>query len=193
VIEDRSRWNLKYESGDFPRNPSEIVKRFYQLASPGRALDIASGSGRNSIFLANKGFSVEALDISEQALSIFNKHVGISAACVDFDFFDIPMNRYALILNIRFLQRRLFPQIIEGLCDGGLLIFETYMVGNESWRREEHHREYMLRPNELIHSFMSLRILYYQEFFGNDSEEGRPIASLVAIKETQNNRGGTLR
>jgi SAM-dependent methyltransferase len=180
--QDQERWNEKYAAGDFPQKPSEIVQRFYRRAPMGRALDIAAGSGRNTLFLAEQGFKVEALDISDKGLAGLDKHSNVVPICVDLDVFDIPMKRYSLILNIRFLHRRLFPQIIEGLTDGGLLIFETYLVWKDKAPESAHRRDFMLRPNELLHSFLPLRIFHYQETVPGDSDEDRPIASLVAIK-----------
>lgn len=180
--QDQVQWNRKYMAGDFPKQPSQIVQQFYRQAPMGQALDIAAGSGRNAVFLAKQGFKVAALDISDKALAGLDKHPNLMPACVDFDRFDLPMNRYGLILNIRFLHRRLFPQIIEGLTDGGVLIFETYLIGKDEESQSHHRRNFMLRPNELLHSFLPLRIIYYQESISGDSEEGRPVASLVAIK-----------
>lgn len=181
--EDKDRWNRKYGAGDFPKSPSRIVQSFSRQALRGRALDIASGAGRNSLFLAELGYEVDALDISDAALSSLKDLPNIMPLCVDLDTFDIPRNRYNLILNIRFLQRRLFPQIIEGLVDGGMLIFEAYLLDIKPVSGKPHRREFMLRPNELIHAFLPLRILHYQETVAEDTEEGRPIASLVAVKD----------
>jgi tellurite methyltransferase len=180
--EDQERWNQKYAAGDFPKKPSQIVQHFFGEAPMGRALDIAAGSGRNAVFLAGQGFKVDALDISDKAVAGLDTHANVMPMCVDLDIFDISLNRYHLILNIRFLHRRLFPQIIEGLTDGGLLIFETYLIGNDAASQGVHRREFMLRPNELLHSFLSLRVIHYQETVSGDSEEDRPIASLVARK-----------
>jgi SAM-dependent methyltransferase len=180
--QDQERWNEKYAAGDFPRKPSTIVQEFYRRAPMGHALDIAAGSGRNTIFLADQGFKVAALDISDRALAGLDQHLNVTPVCVDFDAFDIPMNRYELILNIRFLHRRLFPQIIEGLTDGGVLIFETYLMSPDAAPQGAHRRDFMLRANELLHSFLPLRIIYYREMFSADSQEDRPIASLVAVK-----------
>jgi SAM-dependent methyltransferase len=162
------------------------VKRFYRAAPPGRALDVAAGKGRNSIFLGKMGVEVAALDISHVALQGLHRFERVSPLCVDLDLFDIPQERYSLIVNIRFLNRRLFPQIIEGLCAGGVLIFETYLMGADPAHPDGHNRDYLLRRNELLRSFLPLRILYYREVdaAGDDGEEGRPLASLVGVKGT---------
>lgn len=194
--QDQRRWNKRYSDGDFPTKPSEIVKEFYGQAPLGRALDIAAGKGRNSIFLAEQGFAVDALDISERALSGLIRHPGVTPVCVDFDVFDVARERYSLIVDVRFLNRRLFPQIMEGLVIGGVLIFETYLehTGYELKGPEDTPpadtgkkepgscREFMLRPNELLHAFMPLRILHYREIRPGDSHDARPLASLVAVK-----------
>lgn len=180
--QDRIRWNKKYRGGEHPVAPSSIVKDFYAIGPVGRVLDIAAGKGRNSLFLAERGFQVDALDISDEALSGLSQYPNVMPVCVDFDDFDIPENRYDLILNIRFLHRRLFPQIMEGLVTGGALIFETYLIGGDIAHAGEHRKEYMLRPNELLRAFLPLRILYYREILTGDAEEGRALASLVAIK-----------
>lgn len=184
--QDQQRWDKRYDDGDFPTNPSEIVKEFYSQAPLGRALDIAAGKGRNSIFLADQGFTVDALDISERALSGLVRHPGVLPACVDLDVFDVARERYSLIVDVRFLNRRLFPQIMEGLVAGGVLIFETYLepTGQADAGKKEPGscREFMLRPNELLHAFMPLRILHYREILSPDSQDARPLASLVAVK-----------
>ncbi len=161
---DRIRWNEKYQKKEYPDNPSEIVKKFYPLASEGIALDIAAGNGRNAIFLANQGFLCDAPDVSDMAVGeLSGKHPGVNAFCADLDTWEIPADRYSLILNIRYLNRRLFPWIKEALLPGGLLIFETWMEGGTEDVFSVSCRDYLLRTNELLHAFVSLQILYYEE------------------------------
>jgi SAM-dependent methyltransferase len=180
---DRVKWNAKYREKGHPSEPSDLVKEFFNRA-PGRAaLDIACGSGRNALFLAQQGFTVEAVDISEEGLALVSgRHPGIQPVCADLDTFDIPAGRYDLILNILYLNRRLFPQIREGLKPGGLLIFETLLETPGEAGRAGHCRDYFLRPNELLHGFLSLRVLHYREECGPGREEQRRLASLVAVR-----------
>ncbi len=182
--EDRDKWNEKYVKKSFSNEPSDIVKKFYKLAPKGRALDIAAGAGKNALFLAEKGFRTEALDISDVALRKFvGRHANLYPVCIDIDTFNIPSERYSLILNIRFLNRRLFPYIQEGLISGGVLIFETYLDGpvDDSYRPST--RDYLLRKNELLHGFLSRNIVFYQEKKQRRHGETRHMASLVACKE----------
>ena len=183
MLRDRIKWNEKYRQQDYPTEPSGIVKDFFSMA-PGRmALDIAAGSGRNALFLAEHGFVVDAVDIAEDGLALFaGRHPAIRPICADLDTFDIPGERYDLILNVLYLNRRLFPQIREGLRPGGLLIFETLLQPPEGAPHHDHCRDYFLRDNELLHSFLSLRILHYHEECGTAQGEPRRLASLVALR-----------
>jgi tellurite methyltransferase len=181
---DRIKWNRKHFEKPRPGGPTAIVETYAPLASTGRALDIAAGLGRNSIFLAQRGFDVEAVDISDAALGRYaGAHPRLRAICADLDVFDIPARRYDLIINIRFLQRRLFPQIMEGLAPGGMLVFETWIHHPEDPSEKPVCRDFLLRENELLHAFLPLRTLYYRE--AEQEEGGRPaeMASLVGIKK----------
>jgi SAM-dependent methyltransferase len=181
---DREKWNEKYRRKRFSARPSAVVKSYVHLSPAGRALDIAAGSGRNALFLADRGFVVDALDISDVALRTLSaRHPNVHPVCTDLDLFDIPENRYSLILNIRYLNRRLFPLIQEGLRPGGCLIFQTYL---EDARQpsKDFCRDYLLRSNELLHAFLDFKILYYEEAPSTEGDEARPEATLVALKRT---------
>jgi len=183
MLRDRRKWNEKYQSASYPDEPSGIVKQYFRLTGGKRALDIAAGNGRNTIFLARHGFSVDAIDISDVGLNLFaGKHPGIHAICADFDDFDIPANRYDLIMNIKFLSRRLFPFIREGLAPGGILIFQTFLDKPDENKDRPACRDYLLRENELLHAFLSMRVLFYSETEERDNGEISALASLVAMK-----------
>jgi len=181
--QDRVKWNEKYQSKNHPGEPAAIVKQYFKLAGGKRALDIAAGNGRNAIFLARQGFVVDAVDISDTGLAQFaGKHPGIHAVCADLDDFDIASNRYDLIVNIKYLNRRLFPYIREGLTPGGILIFQTFLDSPNLAESQSHCRDYLLRENELLHAFLSLKILLYKEAEDTHHDETAFLASLVGIK-----------
>ncbi len=181
--DDRRKWNEKYLKKSISKDPTAIVKKYYKLAPKGRALDIAAGTGKNSLFLAQKGFTIEALDVSDVALQkIVGRHPKIYPICIDIDTFDIPARRYSLIINIQFLSRRLFPYIQEGLTPGGIVIFETYLDEPTEASYGPTCRDYLLRENELLHGFLSLKIILYEEKKNRRQRESRYMASLVARK-----------
>lgn len=172
---DREKWDSKYLKRLGGTDPSLILMKHWGLAACGNALDLACGNGRNSIFLAQKGFAVDAVDISTVATNhLAGRHPKVKVICQDIDDWEIPQNRYDLILNIRFLDRRLFPMIRKGLKTGGVLIFESFMDGKRD--------EYCLEPNELLRAFHSLHIVFYEEKQSDRLEKFDRTASLVAIK-----------
>ena len=185
MLRDRIKWNEKFRQKQYPAKPSQIVEDFFGLAPGKNALDIGAGNGRNSLFLAEHGFSVDAVDISEEGLKQFaGTRPEIRPIRADLDTFDIPAIRYDLIVNVKFLNRRIFPYIKEGLKKGGILIFETFVETEHAGENESICRDYLLRQNELLHAFLSLHILYYNETKAlSDNHGTSSMASLVAAKD----------
>lgn len=172
---DREKWDSRYLSDMGSSAPSPVLKAFIDLAPCGDALDIACGNGRNSLFLAEKGYRVDAVDISTVATNhLTGGHPNINVICQDLDVWAIPVNRYDLVVNIRFLARRLFPMIRDGLRPGGMLIFESFVGGKR--------QAYCLRPNELLQVFQSFHIVYYSGKASEHSDASDQSVSLVAIK-----------
>ncbi len=172
---DRVKWDSKYLRDTGNLTPSKLLEEFIDLAPPGKALDIACGNGRNSIYLNKQGFTVDAIDISTVATEQLNEqNLGINVKCMDIDNLTFPANSYELIVNIRFLERRLFPMIEKGLKLGGLLLFESFAGGKNE--------KFCLKPNELLHVFPTLHILYYKEQDTHDSDKFEKSVSFAAIK-----------
>lgn len=175
VEKDRKKWDSRYLENLGGSDPSLLLKNYLGLASCGNALDIACGNGRNSLFLAKKGFIVDAVDISTVATNhLAGIDPKINTICQDIDDWTIPRNQYQLIVNIRFLDRRLFPMIKDGLRPGGVLIFESFIDKKKD--------TYCLKQNELLRAFQSFHIVYYEEKKSGHSDKFDQTASLVAIK-----------
>lgn len=186
--EDKIRWNEKYRTKPMPGAPSPFLVRHAGPAVPGgRALDIACGTGRHTAWLAEAGFRVDAVDLSDFALAQIAAHPNVTTFEADLDSYTIAPERYDLIVNVNYLDRRLFPLIRSGLKPGGLLIFETFA---ETPAGSEYHRPsdplYVLQKNELLHAFLSLEILHYEERDDvNLRGEKVRVASLAARQRLQ--------
>ena len=182
----RLKWNRKHPLTGPGSGPARAVARYIHLARPGRALDIAAGSGRNALFAAGKGFRVEAVDISDVGLGMFaGRHAGVFAFCANLETYEIAASRYHLIINVNYLNRRLFPCIQNGLVAGGLLIFETFLdcPGFQPQKPfSAEHRDHLLQPGELATAFPLLSTLVYRETDAPAPGDPYPSALLVAVK-----------
>ena len=149
---------------------------------------MAAGEGRNAVFLAQKGFEVDAVDISEKGLKkarklAREKGVKINTFLVDLDQHPIGKERYDLIVNFYFLRRRLIPRIKKGLKKGGKVIFETYLLEHRKLGTGgPKQAKYFLKPNELLGLFKDFRILFYREGIFWEGGRKKAVASLIAQK-----------
>jgi len=198
---EKTRWDARYtERPESWTEPDDFLNSAYDefLAKlpAGRALDVAGGAGRNALYLAERGWQVKIVDISEVGLclakdkwnSLLNcgahppaaaiEHSRISTELVDLETVtDVGVGEYDLIMVFYFLRRELFPALVSALKPGGLLIYKTYTTGQQAFGRGPGDRRYLLKPNELHEAFPSLHVLHYAE-----SVEGKSTAELVARK-----------
>ncbi|MDD2897130.1 MAG: methyltransferase domain-containing protein [Desulfuromonadaceae bacterium] len=119
------------------------------------ALDIACGEGRNSIFLAQHGFRVVGLDISDAGLAKGVQRAQSAGVTVDFRRVDLDTyainGTYDLILNFNFLVRDLIPTEIASLNPGGILLLDTIMASDQMLPARN--PSYLLQPGELARLF----------------------------------------
>ena len=194
--EDQKRWDLKYREREFDpsQGASTILKKFLRFFPRGKALDLASGEGRNALFLAEHGFDVEAVDISKTALSRAEKSglsrgVRIKTVTADLDALVIPKDEYDLILDFYFLDRRLISKIKRGLKKDGMVVFETYTTDQRDRAAGGPSKtKYLLKPNELLRLFRGFHILFYREGIFREGGKRRAIASLIAKKQVKGER-----
>jgi tellurite methyltransferase len=137
ALDDRARWDEKHAAEHATQKPSSFLKAIFETESwllpKGRALDIATGKGRNAIFLAERGFQVVGIDISPVALEMARrasqeKSLAIDWQEEDLERVELPKGDYDLVVNLNYLQRSLVPQIKKTLKPGGWVIFETYLI-----------------------------------------------------------------
>lgn len=172
--EDRIKWDRKYRETEFffTLAPSRFLSQCFERVAgllPGRrALDIACGEGRNALFLAQRGFEVDAVDISEEGLAKGRKRaeregVGVNFVQADLDHYRLEAE-YDLILNFNFLLRPLLSEAVAHLTPGGVLVLETIMDGPDL--EEGHKKSFLLQPGELERLMLPLggSMLLLEEF-----------------------------
>lgn len=198
---DRLRWNQRYARRRLNLQPNaRLAALAGQLPAPGPgvlALDLAAGAGRNTLFLAGRGYRVVAVDLADVALGLLDRaarrrrlgdRIEVISADLEAVGRAIAANEppppflapatYAVIVVSYFLERNLFGALADALRPGGMLFYETFVDGpahKGSGRNPAH----LLAPGELKEGFAELRAIYWQE----DMTTG--IATLLATKTTQ--------
>jgi tellurite methyltransferase len=187
---DQKRWDQRFKGMKFAlgKKANPFLREHIAFLPKGKALDLAAGEGRNAVFLAEHGFKVDAVDISEIGLRKTQELAGkrmvrVHTILADLDTYPIKRGEYDLITNFYFLNRNIIPRMKRGLKKGGVVIFETYLL--------EHRRlhsggpknpKYFLKPNELLPLFKGFRILVYREGIFEEGGKRKAIASLIAQK-----------
>ncbi|MBN1573007.1 MAG: class I SAM-dependent methyltransferase [Deltaproteobacteria bacterium] len=204
-LKEPTRWDKQFAQDDPEkwRRPSRLLAENIHLFGGGVvddeggrkwALDIACGPGRNSVFLAEHGFIVDAVDNSKTGIEMaraFAEERGeevvenLNLIEADLGDFEIAPGRYDLIVNFYYLDRGLIPKMAAGLKEGGYLVFETFTREHGGFGEKSNPAHY-LDPNEILGLVLNVsggrkfKILYYRE--GSTFEEGlmRGAAQLIA-------------
>lgn len=186
--EDKIKWDEKYKNNKNlleKRPQSKKLTNAIKFVEGTLALDIACGIGRNSIFLAQNDFEVEALDISTVALEKLNKnnYKNIKTKQVDLENYCPKENSYDLIVMTNYLDRKLIPKLYKALKKNGILFIETYMFHEEN-EKPPSNPNFLLKKEELK-SFAknSSEILDYEEFFNEPFEMYKMRKQAIVIKK----------
>ena len=126
-------------------------------------LDLACGSGRHSVFLSNLGFYVVSVDISEIHLSNFSGS-NIEKICRDIENiknWPLYNKLFDIVLVTNFLNREIFPFMIDSLRHGGYLIYETFSQGNQKFGKPKN-KDFILRTGELLDITENLSLICYE-------------------------------
>ncbi|MBI2355038.1 MAG: class I SAM-dependent methyltransferase [Deltaproteobacteria bacterium] len=181
--EDRIKWNRRFASEDsfLGERPSPFlrqeIERIKRLAPGMTALDIACGEGRNSVFLAQHGFLVTALDISDVGIAKGRRRAEEAGVRVDFRQVDLDgyhiAESFDLIINFNFLLRALIPEEVAALVPGGLLLFDTILESPQLLAT--HKPDYLLRHGELVRIFAAYdgEILFAEEDEVEEQDQGQ--------------------
>ncbi|MEE4192940.1 MAG: methyltransferase domain-containing protein [Halieaceae bacterium] len=134
---DRDKWNQRYAEGAYAErtHPSALLEAWADRVVPGKALDVACGAGRNALWLAERGFDVDGVDIAANGLASARRAAeerALSVNLIEHDL-DDPLELvtdYQLILMIRYVDFPLLRQLVNHLAPGGWLICEQHMVSD---------------------------------------------------------------
>ena len=161
-----------------------LTEHAHLLPRVGTALDVACGSGRHAIWLAEHGLTVRAVDRDADAITTLaaeakNRGLPIRAECSDLEGSDPALGHETadLIVVVHYLHRPLFPSLISALRPHGLLIYETFTQA-QAKRGRPTNPAFLLTPGELIELVAPLDVITARE----GVFDGRDVASVIARK-----------
>jgi SAM-dependent methyltransferase len=139
---------------------SDWVARWAPLIERGPVLDLACGGGRHARYFLDRGCRVVAVDREPQTLPKGIEFV--KANLEDGSPWPFPGQLFGGIVVTSYLHRPLFPRLAASLEEGGVLIYETFMTGNEKYGRPSN-PEFLLRPGELLQAFETLTPVAFEQ------------------------------
>jgi tellurite methyltransferase len=181
----RHKWNTRWrDKAEHPFRPDSWLVKVLPLLPPGRALDVASGRGRNALFLAEQGMTVTALDVSEEALAQLDREAtdrGLRIETRQVDLESSPRlskESFDLVIDFFFLHRPLLPALCQAVRPGGVAVLRTFSSAGPFPGGPEH-SQIVLSPGELLEIFASWEVLLHEEGV-EPSRKGGSLAGIVA-------------
>jgi tellurite methyltransferase len=182
-------WDERYRTAQRPAEdldaaPNPLLIETAKRLQPGKALDLACGTGRNALWLAEQGWSVTAVDGAPAAIQILrqgaaDRGLSIDARVADLESGEYPIepSTWDLIAISYYLQRDLFEPAKRGLAPGGVILAIVHIAepGEEPTYRR-------MRSGELDSYFQGWVILHRYEGKPNDTAHQRPVAEIVATR-----------
>jgi SAM-dependent methyltransferase len=184
VHEDRIRWNHRYSLPSFAPDWAPDVRLAARIGDlpKGRVLDVACGVGANALFLAKRGWEVDAVDLSDVAIERLRRAANsegvadrIHLHLADLRAWTFPERTFDLVVCTRFLDRRICDAMAAALVPGGVLFYRTFTrahLGHEPRFRPE----LLLEPGELRRLFPGLLEMHYEETQDDESATALLIA-----------------
>ena len=180
-------WEERYRSRervaeDFEAAPTPLLVNTAKRLVPGRALDLACGTGRNALWLAEQGWSVKAVDGSAAAIEVLRRRAGERGIILDTRVADLEGGKYQidraawdLVAMCYYLQTDLFEAAKQAVAPRGIVLAIVHV--NEPGEEASSH---CLRPGELENYFLGWEILRSFEGQPSDPTHRRRVAEIVA-------------
>ncbi len=182
-------WDARYRDkrGSPPRDPHQLLASFWTEIPQGPILDIAMGTGQDSIFLATRGRTVYGLDRSEEAVRQARRNsviLGQTFNPILGDATDLSFKPGSLagVTVFYFLVREILPGIVGILQRGGVLIYETFLLRQNVLDRERNPL-FLLKDGEMYRTLTeTMDVLFYEETISFSRGRKRAIMQYVGRK-----------
>jgi SAM-dependent methyltransferase len=187
-------WDERFRTGAYPSDPepSPVLRNFVDEMPEGRALDVATGTGRNALFLLDAGYAVDAVDQSRVGLELTREQAraaGLGGRLrpiqADVPSYGFPTERYAVVTISFYRAIDRLADITEAIEPGGYLFMEHHLRSTRRTPSGPDSDRYRFAANELLRSSLGLTVLYYDETsHENDDGDRRATARVLARRST---------
>lgn len=161
--------------------PSLWVRRWAPLIRPGgTVLDLACGSGRHMRWLVTQGFQVTGVDRDAAAVEPLRALGEIIVADLENGPWPLAGRRFDAIVVTNYLWRALTRTLVQSLAEGGVLIHETFALGQATVGKPSR-ADFLLQPGELLRASAGLRVVAYEDGFLADPP--RFVQRIAAVAE----------
>lgn len=186
-------WDERFRHGEYPTDPdpSPVLRQYVDAFPDGRALDVATGTGRNAVFLAAEGYAVDAIDKSREGLRIARESAEERAVDdrvnwiqADVPSYEFPEATYDVITISFYRAVDRFPDVKEALASGGYLFVEHHLRSTDPTPSGPSSDRYRFGANELLHACLDLTVLYYDESTEERPDDRRRASTRIVARKT---------
>jgi SAM-dependent methyltransferase len=194
---DMTDWDERFGSGQYPQEPepSALLRRYVDSLPTGRALDVAAGTGRNAVFLAERGHRVDALDASRVGLEITRDRAAergvedrLDPVQADVPTYEFPTDTYDLVTISFYRAVDRLSDIKASLIEGGILFVEHHLRTTDSVSSGPSGDRYRFAANELLRATLDLTVLAYEERTERRSDGRSGAIARVVARNTSGQR-----
>jgi SAM-dependent methyltransferase len=167
-----------------------VARWSHLVAEQGHVLDVACGMGRHTLHFLQKKCHLAPIDIDSSAIEYIANQLNqeqrnrTELVCADLENapWPLPGRRFDAVIVTNYLWRPLLPQLMQSLDEGGVLIYETFAVGNETVGKPSR-PDFLLKPGELLQTCAQgkLRVIAYEDGFLETPD--RFMQRVVAVRE----------
>jgi 2-polyprenyl-3-methyl-5-hydroxy-6-metoxy-1,4-benzoquinol methylase len=166
-------WDKQYQSKEwlYGKEPSKFLVDNIELLKKGKTLDLATGEGRNAVYLASKGFEVHGIDFSDTALARAQSLAQDSGVTVEFknkdiDMWLLPLMTFDTVVIIDYKPSlRFLKDMNRGLVQGGMILVDVFTVAHIRYGKGQKPEMFeCFKGNELLHNIKNVHVLLYREY-----------------------------